>query len=136
MTIRIGSALFCAATVALLVAACQPAAEPDPAHVRAQARWESLIAGEYARAWEYFTPGYRETAPVEQYVASIQRRPVQWEAAEVLSSECEESRCEVVIDITYSIPRAKAGLETVQPTRAIRETWIFSDGEWWFTPEN
>lgn len=122
--------------VLVLLAACQPAPEPDPAHVRAQARWDHLIAGEYDQAWEYFTPGYRETAPVEQYVASIQRRPVKWEQAEVVSSDCEESRCEVVVEISYSIPSGRAGLETVRPTRPIREAWIFSDGQWWHTPEN
>lgn len=130
----IGSAVFVLA--ALLVAACQPAPEPDPAHERAKARWDHLIAGEYAKAWEYFTPGYRETYTADQYTASIQRRPVQWEEAELVSSECEESRCQVTIDITYSIPRATAGLERVRPTRPVRETWIFSEGEWWFTPEN
>lgn len=120
----------------LFLAACQPASEPDPAHVRAQARWDHLIAGEYAKAWEYFTPGYRETSPVEQYVASIQQRPVKWEEAEVLSSECEDSRCDVVVEIGYSVPGARAGLDTVQPSRPVRETWIFSDGQWWHTPEN
>jgi len=119
-----------------LLAACQPAQEPEPADVRAQARWDHLVAGEYGKAWEYFTPGYRETAPVEQYVASIQRRPVKWEQAEVLSSDCEKPRCEVVIDITYSLPRGRAGLDTVRLTRPISETWIFSDGQWWHTPQN
>lgn len=119
-----------------LLAGCQPASEPVPAHERAQARWDHLIADEYARAWEYFTPGYRETSPVEQYVASIQQRPVKWEKAEVVASDCVESRCEVVVDVTYSIPRATAGLEQVRPTRPVRETWIFSQGQWWFTPEN
>jgi len=120
--------------VLVLLSACQ--SEPDPAHVRAQAKWDHLIAEEYAEAWEYYTPGYRETSPVEQYRASLQQRPVRWEEAEVISSECEESRCEVEIDITYSIPRARAGLEQVRPTRPIRETWILSRGQWWFTPEN
>lgn len=122
--------------LALGLVACQPASEPEPADERAKARWEHLIAGDYAKAWEYFTPGYRETAPVQQYVASIQRRPVQWQKAEVVSSSCEDVRCEVVVNVTYSLPRASAGLDTVKPTRPVRETWILSEGSWWYTPEN
>lgn len=125
---------------AMFLAACQQEAEQRPAgevvQERAQARWDHRIAQEYAKAWEYFTPGYRETSPVDQYVASIQRRPVRWEVAEVLSADCEEARCDVVVELTYSLPRASAGLDTVKSTRPISETWIFSRGQWWFTPAN
>lgn len=136
------STIKCAAFVGciLMLAACQPGDDassmPDTVEERAQARWNHLIAGEYTEAWEYFAPGYRETATAGAFAATMERRPVRWLEAQVAATDCGESRCTAVIDVTYSVPGASAGLDTVRPTREISETWIRVDGTWWFDPGN
>ena len=124
---------------AMFLAGCQEAEQRPAEEVvqeRAQARWDQLIDQQYAKAWEYFAPGYRETSPVEQYIASMSAVPSagRWPMCCRPTARRPVARCDR--GATYSLPRASAGLDTVKPTRPVSETWIFSRGQWWFTPGN
>ena len=91
---------------------------------RANARWDALVAGDLARAYEYLSPGSRQVYSVENYKALI--RPGLWKKARVERVECPEAEiCEVVVQVDYAI----RGTAVSTP---LRETWTQSGAEWWF----
>lgn len=92
---------------------------------RAQARWDALIAGDVEKAYGYTSPAYRSTRDLNQFRARF-GTAVRHTGAEVSRVECDEERCSVMVMVTYEVPQLGTG-----NTRALRETWIHSAGEWW-----
>lgn len=116
----------------LLLAACGGPGEPESVEERAQARWDHFIERDFASAWEYYTPGYRQTNPREIFIVETNRRPFRWSAAEVLGAECEEDRCTVTTRISYRAIGAPDGQSRMTLTRTFEESWIRIDGAWWY----
>ena len=124
------------ATLALLAAACsQPDRPPeDVVAERAQARWDAMVAQEFQRAWEYYSPGFREKTEPAVFEVQMAQRPVRWDSAEVTSVDCaEEDKCEVSTRIAYTAVGAPGQLAGMQNERSTSETWIRIDEEWWYT---
>lgn len=123
-------------TICLLagLAGCAtPGGAPDETvKQRAQARWDLLIERKAGEAWEYYTPGYRETVDRRDFAYDIARRPVRWLAAEVLTADCEPNRCNVRTKVQYKVPSARAGMSNMEPSRVVEETWIRTGGRWWY----
>jgi hypothetical protein len=123
-----------------LLAACQSgedgSSEPQTAQERAQARWDLLVERDFAGAWAFHTPGFRETSTAEAWGGVMAQRPVRWTEAQVVDSACEGDRCTVFVDVTYEVPSAPNGLNSVRPTSEVEETWIRTGGKWWYVPEN
>lgn len=93
---------------------------------RAQARWDALIAGDYETAYGYSSPAYRSATSLQRFSAGA-RGSIRRTDAEVESVTCEEDRCKVVVMVSYiAVVR-----QPVSNTRALEETWILSDGDWW-----
>ena len=126
--------LFFSSMIAIsLLVACAPA--PEPAEIvieKAQARWDALVERDFAVAYEYTTPGFRERTQVEDYRLDMMRRPLRWESAQVQQVECEEMRCSVEILVGYRVPVGPTGIRNMQNQRPVRENWIEVDGDWWF----
>lgn len=124
----------------LLLAACQPgedaSSQPQTVEERAQARWDLLVERDFAGAFEYYTPGFRETSSAEGFATLLSQRPVRWTSASVVASSCDGDRCRVLVDVSYKVPSAPNGLSSVSPTSEVTETWIRTRGEWWYVPEN
>ncbi|WP_376692648.1 hypothetical protein [Wenzhouxiangella sp. EGI_FJ10409] len=126
---------------AMVLAGCQQEAEQRPApevvKERAQARWDALVDEEFATAWDYYTPGFRQMAPRDDFEADMGARPVQWNAASVISVECQEedSKCEVLTEVTYQPSGGPKELQSVEVTRDLREEWLFMDGQWWYSAQ-
>lgn len=91
---------------------------------KAQSRWDALIKGDLAAAYEYLSPGSRSVQSLEAYKNTI--RPGMWKKASVDSVVCEKDRCDVVIMIEYSYRDLKS-IET-----RLNEIWLQEDGNWWF----
>ena len=73
-----------AALAALLVALAGCNTNKDPAadvEKRATERWNFLIAHQAEKAYDYLSPGTRETQTRERYAKSMNSRPVQWTQA-------------------------------------------------------
>lgn len=129
--------LILAPLFAVLLVACQSAEEaPQTAEERAQARWDHMIEREFQEAWVYYTPGYRETTDAEEFEKLMRKRPVRWQEATVLGAACDGDRCEVVVEVSYRVPSAPAGMSSVEPTRELTETWIRTRDQWWYSPPN
>jgi hypothetical protein len=103
---------------------------------RAEARWNSMIAGDWEKAYGYFTPGYREVNEYEAFRLGMVNRQVNWSAARGKAVECEsEEKCLVKIDIDYSLVGGMRGVPEVAATRNQTETWLNLGGEWYFLPD-
>lgn len=92
----------------------------------ASARWEALIKGDFAKAYNYLSPGTREVMSLDLYKAKI--RGGNWKRANVDSVSCEQEQCKVLMAIEYSYRDIKS-LET-----RLDEKWLRQDGKWWYVP--
>lgn len=118
--------------MALALVACQPATQEETVESRAAARWELVLARDFEAAWEYMTPGFRQTTNRFDYARDMAGRPLRWLSAEVSGKECEEDLCKIKILVGYQAIGAPAGMGQMRLSREIEETWIRLDGAWWF----
>lgn len=115
---------------ALLAAAgCSTTGKPQADEVivseRAQAWVDRLLKHNFEEAWAYTTPSFRSSGNAKGYKKWV-AGAYTWTDAQVSSVSCEESRCDVIFLVDYSLPRLK-----LQNTREIKYTWIKVDGQWW-----
>lgn len=92
----------------------------------AASRWEVLIKGDIAKAYEYLSPGARSVMSLDLYKARI--KPGMWKKARVDNVVCEQDRCKVTVLITYDYRNIKS-IET-----PLSEVWLREGGRWWFNP--
>jgi len=123
------------AVVAALIAGCQ---KQDPGAVvrqRAVERWNLLVEHHAVKAYDYLSPGYRETHSLEQYVAFISTARLKWQSAKVLDQQCDAELCTVHLIVTAAIPGQLAGVtHDIEHEAPVTEHWVASDGQWYFLP--
>ncbi|NEZ04583.1 nuclear transport factor 2 family protein [Wenzhouxiangella sp. XN201] len=125
-----------AALVISLLAGCQPAEEPQSVEERAQARWDLMVERDFESAWEYYSPGFRETGEQDDFAEDMQNRPVRWRDARVLVASCEEEDiCIVEAEVTYQPVGGPSEVSGMKMTRILKERWIRLDGQWWYTTD-
>jgi hypothetical protein len=91
---------------------------------RSQSRWDALLKGRLAEAYQFYSPTTRTILSYEDFVRSVKQGF--WKGAKVERAECKaEEACEVAVTIEYTY----AGTAIRTP---IRETWIHVDGNWWY----
>lgn len=118
------------------VGRAQKPTDAEAVKVRALARWQSLIDGDYQVAYGYISPGMRSVTPFEYYRSKLEGGALHWKAVDIRSVECEDARCEVEIrrtDVYVGLIQAMVGQETISD---ISERWIEIDGQWWFVPKS
>lgn len=137
MKTRTYEVIFPVAALALMLSACQPAEEePQSVEERAQARWDLMVERDFEAAWDYYTPGFRETGNRNEFAADMHGRPVRWREARVMGASCdEEDRCIVEVEVTYKPIGGPSELSGMQMTRVLKERWIRLDGQWWYTAD-
>ena len=104
---------------------------------RAVDRWNLLIAHQAEKAYDYLTPGTRETQSRENYAAGMNNRPVKWKQAKFNRKECDADRCKVYIDVSYSVvaPGTGAMGMPMESTSTQSKTWVYVENEWYFLPK-
>jgi hypothetical protein len=101
---------------------------------RAIKRWELLIAQNPREAYEYLTPGYRKTHPVDPYAAAMGSRPVKWTSVKFMDKECEEDSCTVRLMISFEV-RINAGIPgPIESVDVQKEKWVKVGGKWYHLP--
>lgn len=121
------------------LAGCASTAGPaavDPVRERAEARWQALLAGDLETAYTYYSPGYRSANSVIDFGVSWSMRRVQFTAAEYGGHQCEESRCKVTFETGFKVDKPVPGMDVFEGSQTVEETWIKTDGQWWFVPKN
>ena len=123
----------------MLLSACATSTSMNPEsqiEERATARWEALFSGDLAGSYEYLTPAYRTSVSSLQYQRSILLKRVAWTSAKYIESACEESLCKVKFEVGFTISGALPGVKSYDGTQKIEESWVLSDGQWYFVPPN
>lgn len=118
-------------------AAAPPSKAPTGLEARAKARWDLLVAGKFAEAYEYLSPGMRAITARDAYAASLVGRPVKWLGAEVKGKECPEGEgfCDVAVDVSYEVQSTLPGVGALRSVGPVQERWIEIEGNWYFVPK-
>jgi hypothetical protein len=130
--------IFGIATIALAVlaaAGCADHSKPENVDRRSVERWNHLIAHEAEKAYDYLTPGVRQTQTREAYASAMNNRAVQWKAAKFKQKTCDAERCSAEVEVTYTVAMPGMGGKTMESTSVQSEVWILSGGEWYFLPK-
>ena len=104
---------------------------------RVAARWDALIKRDFAKAYEFETPGYRGIYDLEQFRGSFGRQ-VGWLEARVVKVEVTDASADVTVSVKYNamIPNvAQADSPFVSGETALVEKWIHDDGIWYHVPD-
>ncbi len=103
---------------------------------RVTERWQALEAREFERAWEYTSPAYRAVFPKQLYRKKFSYA-VTWEltGVKVVNYDSSAAVASVVARVmSEPTKRTSKASELIGATPAsVRERWIFTDGQWWFS---
>jgi hypothetical protein len=127
--------------LALLCGACAAPGELSDAQVaaleqRVRDRWQALSDRDFERAWEFTTPAFRASFPKRLYVRNFSYA-VEWEltAVEVVHYDAPAAVASVAVRV-MSKPTKQTSTASILVgaiPNNLRERWIFTDGEWWFS---
>jgi hypothetical protein len=124
---------FCSSL--LLLSACEKEeTSKGTIEERATARWETLLSGDLAGAYEYLSPGTRSSISSLQYQKSILAQKVQWTGAKYIKGECTDSACKVWISLDFALRGVLPGVKSYNGTKEIEESWVLVDGNWYLVP--
>jgi hypothetical protein len=134
---RPGRLAFAALAASLLLSACAmtPASDDERVVERAQARWDAIIAGDVETAYEFFSPGYRSTHSLIDFAVGERVRRVKRTSAEYLEHQCEETRCLVTFKLGFIVHKPVPGMIDYSSSSKVEDTWIKTNGEWWYLPK-
>jgi hypothetical protein len=135
-------AAFFALLLAVVAAGCATpasrvagAAAPDVHAIlkeRAEARWSGLINGDFAKAYAFETPAYREVNPLRLYVSRFGSQ-LRWDAAEVTGVQPDETGETALVTVLVSYTSMNSVGGVLNGQRPVEEHWIKTGGEWWHT---
>ena len=137
-SLKTGMAIFVNLCFALLMlSACATTARTEKSiENRVAARWNAVLSGDLAGAYEFISPGYRSSVSLSQYQRQILLMRVKWRGARYMDSECTSNTCKVRISLDYTLYGAVPGVKSFEGTQTIDESWVQIDGIWYFVPDN
>lgn len=103
---------------------------------RAEARWDAVLAGDFENAYQYYSPGFRSSHTRGDFELGMRLRKVQFREARYVEQSCEGDRCDLKFEVQYHIASPVPGLDQWQSNTTIDETWIRTQNEWWYLPDN
>ena len=128
--------LWLSICVCLVLAACASVGSgnaPDLVRQRASELWQALVAGEFSRAYTYNTPAYRGVVSPDGYRSRFSNAVV-WLGSEVVDVNCPEAtRCLVRLRLDVRPLLSRKTSDKI--STYIDETWLFSEGQWWYFQE-
>lgn len=100
---------------------------------RANSRWQTLMAGDYAKAYTFTTPTFRKNTTEAAYLEQFEKKP-QWHGAEVLTVTCATpASCVAKVRIVVKIALPRTKLDRI--TTHSDEKWLLEDGQWWLSDD-
>jgi hypothetical protein len=131
-------AAIAGAMVFALLAGCATVAPAPTADdivaERAQARWDALLARDYATAYSYYSPGFRSRVSVVDLEIKIRLQRVRWTGAKYRDHTCTGDTCTVRVDVNYEVSAPVPGVSVWKSVQLIEEQWLRTGGEWWYVP--
>lgn len=97
---------------------------------RAEARWAALIQADFARAYEFESPAYRDVHTLRMFVSQF-GGAVGWTAAKVLGITADASGEAASVKVLISYQAMDAGGGVMDGQRPVDERWVRTGGEWW-----
>ena len=128
-------------TAALFFTACSVLPAKTDAEIvenRSALRLEALKKLDFEKAYSYMSPGYRSVKGLDRFKLE-NAGAVNLLDFNVQSADCAEDTCNVLVISDYKVALAGRGFSTKKPLiidRASTETWIRTDGKWWFVKGN
>ena len=120
----------------LLLSACATVVPVEKTiEERAMTRWNTVLSGDYAGAYEFLSPGYRSSVSSTQYQRSLLLSKVKWTGVSYLGSECTESACKVKISLNFTLYGGIPGIKSFDGNDVIEESWVQSDNQWYLVPK-
>lgn len=113
----------------------QPRPAEEVVAERALERWAAIAERDFATAYEYLSPGAKQLQSEGAYAEQMRRSMVRWNGAEVTDVSCDETRCEVRVEIAVTVIGALQGARRVNTTAPANETWLKSGRKWYFVPQ-
>lgn len=101
---------------------------------RAKARWAALLSRDMETAYGYYSPGYRSTTSMVDFVFKQRTRRVKWESAEYLGHTCTERSCTVKFKTGFRVDKPVPGMDVYRGNDEVEESWVKPDDEWWYIP--
>ncbi|WP_456376820.1 hypothetical protein [Thiolapillus sp.] len=101
---------------------------------RAKEHMDALIAMDWKKAYDFFSPATRSLKPFEVYANRMKGGVIIRKSAVVEKVECEEELCRVTIHLGYLYVGDIAQMRGQEMTSRFQEKWIFSEGNWWLSP--
>ena len=114
----------CATVGGALAPDASPEAKRAAVRERSEARWQAILKGQYAAAYEFFSPASRQVVSLPAFEERLKR--VGFREVKVEAVECDGETCKVRISITYD-HRLMKGIVT-----PAGETWIIDQGRAWY----
>ena len=99
---------------------------------RVEARWQAMVAGEYDKAYEFLSPGFRSRVSPEEFRGRFEGR-TEWTGVDIQGVDCEEEICVASVLARFRFLGAPP-FPPYDGEAAEKENWIISDGEWWHVP--
>lgn len=121
-------ALVAAALLAAGCATTEGAADQQVSKLANQ-RWGYLIEGQWQKAYDMLTPGYRNLHDLREFQSQF-KGAVQWRRAEVAQASCEAEKCDVRIELTVASPFGRGKGDTI--STFFTETWLKEGGRWYY----
>jgi hypothetical protein len=114
---------------------------------RALKRWDLLIGSDTMAAWEYLSPGYRQTHPKDIYARDMASRPVRWFKVEAFTPgpestvdavECDEAgqACDVRLQVHFKIRSHLTSVGVLESSSVVKESWVKLKDEWYLVPND
>ncbi|MFO7640901.1 MAG: hypothetical protein R6X17_06450 [Candidatus Competibacteraceae bacterium] len=99
---------------------------------RVEARWQALVARDFARAYEFQPPSYRALHTVREYASDF-GRDVGWKGVRIQEIEYDETSeaATVLLVLDYQFFSVARG-DLLDMERYLGERWVKEDGEWWY----
>jgi hypothetical protein len=129
----------CILLAAAVLAACGSTGvkkdEGSIVEARALERWNFLIAHQADKAYDYLTPGFRQTITRDKYAEQKNDVALRWKSARVSGHSCETDSCTVIVMVDTQVPMP--GIGRAQPaTLPTEEHWIKVDRSWYYLPDS
>jgi hypothetical protein len=121
---------------ALALAGCGAVKKDEDASVikeKSVERWNLLIAHQAEKAYDFLSPGYRQTKDRAAYAKEMNGRPVRWTKVHYTSQDCDADTCTVHLTVDYTVNMG-GPVGSVSSSGFVVETWIKTDGRWWHLP--